>query len=815
MPVEDGSTFAMLLRGHRRAAGLSQEELAERAGLSVRGLSDLERGARRAPHVATVRRLADALRLGEVDRGGLLAAAARLPGQRSDGGWAPTVGQPQLPHALTSFVGRERQVAEIQQLLSRTRILTLTGTGGVGKTRLALELARGVANMYADGLWWVELAPLTDPQRVPRAVADRLRVPEQVGRPLRETLQAALVNRQLLLVLDNCEHVLSACAELIDALVGVCPRVTVLATSREPFRIAGETTWVVPPLIPPERLDASVEEMAATEAVRLFVQRAQAAVGTFTVTADNAPVIAAICSRLEGLPLAIELAAARVQVLTVQQIAERLDDCLRVLTTGARLAPLRHQTLRAALDWSYALLSEVERRTFERLGIFAGGWTLEAAEAICAEDGLGAEAILDLLASLVDKSLVIGEEQDARVRYRLLDPVRQYAREQLALRGGTALRRHAEVYLALAEAAAQAYHGPREQAAFEQIGREQDNLRAALRWLLLQGEADLARRVVGALWWFWMQRRDLAEARGWLESVAALAAPGPTWQGAQVWYLLASVAWLQGDYPSAQRAVDRSLATARAVDHAPLIGRALAVQAALASLRGEQAVARSLAEESLALARRHGDAWNAGRTLELLAELTLQEHDVARSRELLEECAALGRTTGDAWSLSMALIGLGDLARTGADYEQAGRFYEEALALQRSTGHSRHTTSLLHNLGYVALRGGETGRARLLFQESLAQFRDVGEQRGVAECLAGLAGVAAAEGHADDAARLFGAAEALFERLGTQLSPSNRADYERSLAEARAALDLPTFASLWAEGRLWPWEDALRSVAAG
>jgi predicted ATPase/DNA-binding XRE family transcriptional regulator len=427
--------FGNLLRRYRIAAGLTQQELAERAGLSARGVQDLERGIRRSPHPDTTRRLAEALGLRDAERGELLRAVdGVVVGSSSGGPLVARLATAPLPMPLTSFVGRQAELAEIQRLLSATRLLTLTGVGGIGKTRLALEAARRLADDYQDGTGLVELAGLVDPGLVPQAVANVVGAREQPGRAVQDSLVESLRQRQLLLVLDNCEHVVQACAALAEQLLRNCPDVRILATSRSRLGLESEQLWPVPPL---GLADARSDAAAASEAVRLFVDRVQLVQPDFTTDDRNIGLVLEICRRLDGIPLAIELAAARMRVLGLEQLAARLNQRLSLLTSGNRTAPPRQQTLRATLDWSYALLDLATQQLFDRLSVFAGGWDLDAAVALATDGELDAAAILDLLSRLVDHSMLAVESAASRVatRYGLPETLREYGRERLKARG--------------------------------------------------------------------------------------------------------------------------------------------------------------------------------------------------------------------------------------------------------------------------------------------------------------------------------------------------------------------------------------------
>jgi predicted ATPase len=432
-----------------------------------------------------------------------------------------SLGRHNLPAPRSSFVGRQRQMVEVKRALSMTRLLTLTGAGGCGKTRLALEVARDLVGAYPDGVWLVELAPLSEGELVPKALAEAVGTQEQPGRPITDALVRSMRTKEQLVVMDNREHLIESTALLVDTLLDSCPRLRVLATSREPLDVAGEFNWPVPSLSVPDGQPSTVEEMESYESTRLFAARASYRRRDFSVTHENARDVATVCQRVDGIPLAIELAAARVGLLSVGQIARRLDDSLMLLTSGGRTVVPRHRTLRGALDWSHELLSEDEKEFFGRLSVFAGGWTLEAAEAVGAGGSVEEHEILDLLSGLVDKSLVVEERQKSGVRHRLLEPVRQYAREKLE-EGGESEEvrlRHAGFFLALAEEAEPGLQGPEDAEWLERLEAEHDNLRAALYWVLERGETELGLRLAGALSLFWEAHGHYGEGRRWLEEV--------------------------------------------------------------------------------------------------------------------------------------------------------------------------------------------------------------------------------------------------------------------------------------------------------
>ncbi len=709
-----------------------------------------------------------------------------------------------LPMQLTSFIGREREIAEVKGLLSKARLLTLTGSGGAGKTRLALQVAAEVLGGFKDGGWMVELAPLSDPDLVAQTVASAVNVREQPGRPILATLCDDLQHKHLLLVLDNCEHLVAACARLADTLLRACPNLRILATSREALGIAGETSWRVPPLsLPdPQRLPA-LESLSAYEAVRLFIERAVAVLPTFTVTNENAPWIAQVCHRLDGIPLAVELAAVRVKGLSVEQIAARLDDRFRLLTGGSRTALPHHQTLRAALDWSHDLLSDAERIVFRRLAVFAAGSTLEAAEAVCGGDGVDASEVLDLLMHLVDKSLVVAEEQGGKARYRLLETVQQYGRDRLRESGEAEAvrRRHRDWYLGLAERAEPKLVGVEQAAWFDRLEVEHANLRAALMWSVENGGTEAALRLVGALWRFWAVRGYFGEGRGWLEAALKESSDASPGFRAKALNAAGYLALSRGDYPTARSLLEESLAIQRQLGEQAGIAISLSNLGAAAIQRGDHAVARSLHEESLAIRRQLGDKVDIAVSLNDLGGAVIQQGDYAMARSLLEESLTIRRQLGDKAGIAVSLNNLGMVAIQQGDHAIARSLLEESLLLCREVGDKWLNAAALDTLGDLTRAQGDHAVARSLYGESLAIYRQLKDERGIAHGLEGWAAVACVQGQHTRAAQLFAAAEALREASGAPLRISERADYDRYIVAVRAGLGQEKFTSAWAEGR--------------
>lgn len=669
---------------------------------------------------------------------------------------------------LTSFIGRQREMAEVKRLLATTRLLTLTGPGGCGKTRLALQVATELAQEFEHGVWWVELAALSDPRLLAQAVASVLGLGEQPDRSLTDLLADALRPKHLLLVLDNCEQVVAACARLAEVLLPACPNLRWLATSREALSMAGETAWLVPSLRLPDfhRLPP-LEELRHAEAIQLFVERAAAVQPSFTLTQENAPAVAQICQRLDGIPLAIELAAARVKMLSLAQIAARLDDACRLLTGGNRTALSRQQTLRATLDWSYRLLAEKERTMFCRLSVFAGGFTLEAAEVVCAGEDVAEEELLDLLSRLINKSLVLVEERGSEVRYRMLETMRQYGQDKLQGVGAAASvrGRHRDWYLGLVERAEPELEGAQQAVWFDRLEVEHDNLRAALGWALEGGQAEEAARLGAPLWRFWLLRGHLSEGRSLLEAALA-GVPEGTAVRAKALNAAGVLACQQNDYARARVLLEESLELWRSLENRP--GRAYALYnlGTVAHARGDYEQATTYYKESVVLLRVLGERRGIALALNSLGMTVLCQGDAQRARGLCEQSLALFRDLGDSRSIASALTNLGLVALERGDAERARGLCEESLALRQQLGDKGGIAHTLTILGRIALSQGDAERATACYQKGLALRQELGDKQGMAACLLGLAGVALGLGQAARAARFSRAAQALGLAIG-------------------------------------------------
>jgi predicted ATPase/DNA-binding CsgD family transcriptional regulator len=702
---------------------------------------------------------------------------------------------------------------EAKRLLASARLLTLTGAGGVGKTRLALQVAAEVLGDYSGAVWFVDLAPLQDGAFVPTAMARVLAVNEEPTRPLVETLADVLGARSVLLVLDNCEHLVTACAELADRLLRACPGLRILATSREALHIAGETTWRVPSLPLPEPSLTSPQQLQTSPAVQLFSERAAAVQPSFHLDEHNAAAVTEICRRLDGIPLAIELAAARTSMLSPEQIAARLIDRFAVLATGSRTAPIRHQTLRATIQWSYDLLIPTEQRLFERLAVFAGGWTLEAAEAVGSGDGIAPAAVLDLLTGLVDKSLVQAEPQaDGTTRYRLLETVRQYAEEKLVDSGDAAAvrDRHRDWYLALAEDAVGGLSGPDQLTWLECLEAEHDNLRAALAWCQADPDgADKEERLAGALGRFWRDRGYHREGFAWLTH-AVRRRPGAVSGGRGRALNWAAVIAQHGELAHEQQAalLEESVSVLRQVD-APaelsLALRHLWVNVKLIQL-GTPTVDAGLVEEALVIARGAGDQREIGWGLLFLTHVAINRGDLAGARRLVDEALTTLRGL-DPNSLLQALILLGRVALAQGEHARAETAFREMVERSHAIGDRVWLADAWLGLAGAVRARGDLAGARGCFRALVSELRAASSVHLLPRVLLGLAMLEAGAGQDRRAARLLG----VFEASGGHAAgwPLEGFCLGPDLATLRARLAHEPFAAALAEGRTLTVDQAL------
>lgn len=648
-----------------------------------------------------------------------------------------------LPVQLTTFVGRERDIAEVIRLLSASRLLTLTGPGGGGKTRLALQVAAELLPEYRDGVWLAELATLTDPTFLPQTVAAKLSVREQPGRPPMATLAEYLRSKSLLLILDNSEHVIDTCALLVDELLHTCPGLHILATSREALHIPGEIVYAVPPLSLPEGGRPSIDDLTRSEAGRLFIERATLARPGLALQNEHAATLAQICSRLDGNPLAIELAAARVKVLSIKEIASRLDDLFRLLTEGGRTTLPRHRTLEATIDWSHNLLTEQEKILFRRLSVFAGGWTLDAAEEVCAGDGLEARDVLDLQARLVEKSLVIVESQVEQSRYRMLETIQEYSRGKLSQSGEAIVigGRHLDWFLSLAERAKNELRGPNQAEWLNRLDADHGNFRVALKQSLIAVATDKGLRLAGALGRFWYRRGHLIEGRKWLESVLARGEGAPASVRAEALYVAGRLATGLSDYDAARAFDEESLRIFREIGDKRGMAESLHALSHVAEVRGDYAAARSLCEESLAIFREIGDRRGIAVVLIDLGRVTHMQGEITQSQPLLDQGMALSREIGERLIIGAALHALAGVRKDRADYTVAQSLLKDSVAIFQQLGDERYIAWSVSGLAAIACSLGKYDEARRLYEDSLRVFGEVGDRHRKAESLQGLGDV--------------------------------------------------------------------------
>lgn len=768
--ANDSPNFGVLVRRYRVAAGLTQEALAARSTLSVRAISYLEQGASARPQRETVRLLADALDLTEAECAPFEAAARVGDSQQAA---SP------LPAPPTPLIGRAEALAALCTMLRQgtVRLLTVTGPGGVGKTRLALEVAARLLLDFSDGVFFLPLAIMREPGLVPSAVAQAMGVSESARRPADEGVFAAIGPKRPLIVLDNCEHLIAA-GPFVAALLAACPSARILATSREPLHIRSEHVYPLPPLALPSRQQTwDVAALSRSPAVALFVDRAAAASAHFALSPANAAAVAGICHRLDGLPLAIELAAARTRLLSPGALLQRLERRLPLLTGGAQDLPERQRTMRAAIAWSCDLLTDAERALFRRLAVFAGGFTLEAVEEIVATLDGTAEPVLDTLTSLVDKSLVSTDDIIGVVRYAMLETVSEFGLAELAAAGEAAMteQAHAVYFLALAEAAEPALTGEKQAIWLDRLDTERDNLRAALGQLIERKHAELALRFGWGLWRFWLIRGHFTEGRARLGEIAALDAAGP------YPLLLADVQFGAG---------------------------------MLASAQGDAAAARAAFEAFRDTAQRMGDRYRISAACAQLGLLADSAAEFAAARTLSEESLAIRRILGEPWHIAISLMLVGKVALHQRDYENARVRLAESVHLFRHLGDRLNLASALRTLAQLSLAQQDIARAHSLVCESLGHTHALGQTLGIAACLEIAAEIVLIQALPRHAATLLGAAGALRDATDARPQWEGGAALDRLLEETHAALGAEGFSAAWETGRGLSLEDAVAAVIA-
>ncbi len=815
----DETSFGEWLRQRRHILDLTQQELADQAGCARITLRRIEAGALKpSKELASI--LLEKLGTPEAEREAWLRFARGLSGIPDNRVSDSVAGKPftNLPVALTSFIGREKEQAEVRHLIVKNRLVTLTGAGGSGKTRLAMQVATELADPYQYSVWWVELAALNDSTLVPPTVMKVIGLAEQPGRTATDSLIDYFQSKHALLILDNCEHLIESCAQLVMRLLKTCQELTILATSREVLNVDGEIAWIVPSLQAPDlSTQEPIAQLQEYDAVRLFIERVKASEQDFQLTDQNAHAVVNICQQLAGIPLAIELAAARVKVLSVEQIAARLEDALKLLTEGKRTAPQRQQTLRATMDWSYDLLTEKEQVLFKRLSVFAGGFTLEAAEAVCTGDGISPVEVLNLLKYLVDKSLVVKQVQGIEARYRLLEPIRQYANDRLFHTDDREAMyvQHLTYFLTLVEDAEPELRGPKQVEWFQRLEQEHDELRAALGWALKRGTGEVVLRLCVALARFWRTRGYLTEGREWLQQALGAgrrqlnAAFDMTAVYAHALNWASDLAIRQDDFGLGRGFAEEGLVLFRELGDKHGIAFSLDNLGRVALSQDEDAVAWKLFEESLIIQRGLGNKWGIAASLDNLGHVALTQSDYVLAQSLFEESLTLWHELSYPQGLANSLNVLGRVAQNQGNYAVAQTHFEKSLTLWRKLGHKRGSANSYGSLGLIALTQGDYTAARRYFDESLTLSREVGSKRNIAHILIGEASLAFLSKESKRATKLLAAATVLLGTIHTSLDEPERTMYDNTITILRGQPDEATFAAAWAEGKAMSIEQAI------
>ncbi len=754
-----------------------------------------------------------------------------------------------LPTQLTSFIGRESEIAELKQELEQHRLVTLTGSGGTGKTRLSLQVAAELLEKFDHGVWFIELAPLADPALIPPTILSAIGISEQPNKSPLEILKEYVHKKTMLIVLDNCEHLVSASAKVVNSLLNAAPNLKILASSREALGVKGEASYPVPSLsLPDVKHLPAIEQLSQYEAVHLFIDRALLVAPHFVVDKDNAPFIAQICYRLDGIPLAIELAAARTKILSVEQISKRLDDRFRLLTGGARTALPRQQTLRALIDWSYDILSENERLLLRRLSVFAGGWTLDATEEVCSRDGIETYDVLDFLTQLVNKSLVVVMEhsQSGETRYRMLETIRQYAREKLLEAGDSEIirDRHLAYFVKLAVQAEPELHYSNQVFWLNKLDDEIDNFRMAIEWALIK-DVEAGLRIAAIPWRFWLGRGYFQEVGAWLQSLLEQYKTTDALH-AQALAVHSSCIFRQGNFPEAVRLAKQSLEMARTIsdqrtealslaflgvtmaiqgnmiEGGPLLEQALAIYRSLGDKIGQAGTtewlsannkdmerALAYAQESVALGREMGDLSGLVPRLCMLARLTFWNGDLTSPSAWLEEALLISRQLNDRSAEAYAISTYGNFAYWQGNYPQAIAYHEEAIRLNEKIGDHYQNLWANVNMAHAVLRQGDIQKAGALFADNIQSTQKANLTIALVYTIEGVASLYANQSRPERAARLFAWANAMRDQIGDHRPPIEQASVVRNLEVIHSQLTNSEFVRLTAEGQRLTIEEAV------
>lgn len=721
-----------------------------------------------------------------------------------------------LPLQITNFIGRERELQEANQLLSSTRLLTFIGPGGTGKTRLSLQVAAEQLSHFKDGVWLVELAPITDPAHILQSIASTFNVREQLGMPLQEIVLDYLRSKHLLLILDNCEHLIEACAQLVGQFLRSCPQIKVLASSRESLGITGETVYRVPSLVAPKQTEVTREALEGYESVQLFVERARAANSRFELTEQNASAVAQICSRLDGIPLALELAAARCAVFSVEQIAARLDDRFKLLTGGSRTALPRQQTLRALIDWSYDMLSQDEHTLFRRLSVFAGGWTFEAAEVISPDLD-----VLNLMAQLVNKSLVIVDEGCAPTRYHLLETIRQYARDKLLESGEAEQTRnaHLDYFVKFSEETGPYMDTSQVLDWIPKLDAEYDNVRAAFEWGM-DHDIEACLQIVGSLAYYWFRRGHGAEGIQMAED--AFARSKALWSAndaysqrqlllrARALQAMSFLCYSQGDNRKAYKSGSECIELARQLGDTQMLAVALAFSGSAKLFEGDFESALAQLQEAMHLARAANHKYGLGMAMGMMAQAEMMiNHDMKAAQEYEGKALALVAEQGGKWTSLMLYFGTGRGAMYRGDYAVARERFAYCLPLFEEMKDVHRVNMIQSEFAHMDRYEGKLERAEQAYRSTILIWQKLGHRAAVAHQLECLAFVAKAHEEPERALRLLGAAEILREKINIQMHPPEREEYEHEIADLRAGLPEHEFKHYWAQGRALTMDEAI------